>query len=203
MTVELGFEGRLTPGHYAPIQIQVHDYQEVGPSRLRVVQVAGNAWRGEATLQQELGYAIQSSGQYEAVIPIYDPVNPITIELLSATDTVLATKTIDLRGTMRPTPFPVLDKQLPRFDDRAAVIDASLLPTQWWALDSAESLWVASPLPSETWTAISQWVLTGGSLVIVTGTNFYRMDSPILRELLPVSNPEIITTPLGTTYLSG
>jgi len=203
LAVELGFEGRLTPGHYAPIQIDVHNYQEVEASRLRIVQLAGNEWRGEATLQQELDYAIQSSGRYEAVIPIYDPVNPIIIELLSATDTVLATVTVDLRATMRPMPYPVLDKQLPRFDARAAVIDTQSLPTDWWALDSAESLWVASPLPSETWTAISQWVLAGGSLVIVTGTNFYRMDSPILRRLLPVSNPEIVMTDLGTSYLAG
>lgn len=203
LTVELGFEGRLTPGHYAPIQIDVHNYQEVETGRLRIVQLAGNEWRGEATLQQELDYAIQSSGRYEAVIPIYDPVNPIIIQLLSATNTVLATRTVDLRATMRPLPYPVLDKQLPRFDARAAVIDAQSLPTDWWAFDSAESLWVASPLPSETWTAISQWVLAGGSLVIVTGTNFYRMDSPILRDLLPVSNPEIIVTDLGTNYLAG
>lgn len=203
LSVELGFEGRLTPGYYAPILIEVHDYRATGSSRLRITQLAGNEWRGEATLQQELSYAIQSSGQYEAVIPIYDPVNPIIVELISSTGEILAIAPIDLRGTMRPMPYPVLDKQLPRFDDRAAIIDLSSLPTQWWGLDGAESLWVASPLPSETWTAISQWVLAGGSLVVLTGTNFYRMDSPILRELLPVSNPEVITTDQGTFYLAG
>ncbi|MCK5584565.1 hypothetical protein KAJ02_00665, partial [Candidatus Bipolaricaulota bacterium] len=118
LSVELGFEGRLTPGRYAPILIEVHDYRTVGSSRLRITQLAGNAWRGEATLQQELSYSIQSNGQYAAVIPIYDPVNPIVVELLSSTNSVLATKTIDLRGTMRPAPYPVLDKQLARFDDR-------------------------------------------------------------------------------------
>jgi len=203
LSVELGFEGRLTPGHYAPILIEVHAYQDVGSSRLRITQVAGNAWRGEATLQQELSYAVQSSGQYEAIIPVYDPVNPIIVELISSTDAVLAAETIDLRGTMRPMPYPVLDKQLPRFDDRAAVVDPSSLPTHWWGFDSAESLWVASALPSETWTAISQWVLAGGSLVVLTGTNFYRMDSPMLRELLPISNPEVTTTGQGTSYLTG
>lgn len=203
LTIELGFEGRLTSNRYAPIRIEVHDYQSVGASRLRITQLAGNAWRGEATLQQELDYAIQSSGRYEAVIPIYDPVNPIIVELLSATDAIVATETVDLRETMRPTPYPVLDKQLPRFDPRAAVIDASSLPTEWWGLDSAESLWIASPLPSETWMAISQWVLAGGSVVLVTGNNFYRMDSPILRKLLPIYNPEIVKTDLGTSYLAG
>jgi|GEM_PF-572665 hypothetical protein len=203
LSVELGFEGRLAPGHYAPILVEIHDYQSAGVSRLRITQLVGNEWRGEATLQQELPQLIQASGRYEAVIPIYDPVNPIIIELLSTTGEVLATTTADLRGTMRPMPYPVLDKQLPRFDDRAAVVEPSSLPSQWWGFDSAESLWIASPLPSETWTAISQWVLAGGSLVVLTGTNFYRMDSPTLRQLLPILNPDVATTIEGTPYLSG
>ncbi len=203
LSVRLGFEGRLTPGHYAPIQIEVRNYRDLGSSRLRIVQFAGNEWRGEATIQQELGYAVQSDGLYEAVIPIYDPVNPIVVELVSSTDAVFASETIDLRRTMRPFPYPVLDKQIPRFDDRAAIIDMALLPKQWWAFDSAESLWVASPLPSESWSAISQWVLAGGSLVLLTGTNFYRMDSPALRDLLPLSNPVLAVSDLGTSYLAG
>ncbi|MBU1048576.1 hypothetical protein KKG90_00995 [Candidatus Bipolaricaulota bacterium] len=203
LIVELGFEGRLTPSHYAPIRIEVINYQETGPSRLRITQLAGNEWRGEATLQQELGYVVQSSGQYHAVIPIYDPVNPIVVELLSSQDVVLAQRTVDCRDAMQATPYPVLDKQLPRFDDRAAIIAPASLPTQWWGLDSAESLWVASPLPSETWSAISQWVLAGGSLVVLTGANFYRMDSPALRNLIPVGNPDVMTTERGTSYLTG
>jgi len=193
----------VTPGRYAPIQIEVLNYRALGSARLRIIQPVGNEWRGEATIQQELGYAIQSDGLYEAVIPTYDPVNPIVVELVSSTDTVLASVETDLRGTMRPAPYPVLDKTIPRFDDRAAVIDTASLPTQWWAFDSVESLWVASPLPSETWTGISQWVLAGGSLVLLTGTDFYRMDSPILRELLPLLNPVLVESDLGTTYLSG
>lgn len=203
LSLQIGFEGKVTPGRYAPIQIEVLNYRDFGSARLRIIQAVGNEWRGEATIQQELGYAIQSDGLYEAVIPTYDPVNLIVVELVSSTNTVLASVETDLRGTMRPAPYPVLDKTIPRFDDRAAVIDTASLPTQWWAFDSAESLWVASPLPSETWTAISQWVLAGGSLVLLTGTDFYRMDSPILREMLPLSNPVLAESNLGTIYLSG
>ena len=201
--VQLGFENRVTPGHYAPIQVEVRNVRDFGAARLRIVQLVGNEWRGEAAIRQELGYAIQSDGVYAAVIPTYDPVNPIVVELLSSTDTVLASTEIDLRRTMRPTPYPVLDKKISRFDDRAAVIDLASLPTQWWAFDSAESLWVASPLPSEAWTAVSQWILAGGSLVLLTGSDFYRMDSPILRELLPLSDPVLADSDRGTTYLSG
>ncbi|MFC2108111.1 hypothetical protein ACFLS5_01465 [Candidatus Bipolaricaulota bacterium] len=201
--VQLGFENRVTPGHYAPIQVEVRNVRDFGAARLRIVQLVGNEWRGEAAIRQELGYAIHSDGVYAAVIPTYDPVNPIVVELLSSTDTVLASIEIDLRRTMRPTPYPVLDKKISRFDDRAAVIDLASLPTQWWALDSAESLWVASPLPSEAWTAVSQWILAGGSLVLLTGSDFYRMDSPILREFLPLSDPVLADSDRGTTYLSG
>lgn len=204
LSVQIGFENRVTPGRYAPIQVEVLNIRGFGPARLRIIQPVGNEWRGEATMRQELGYAIQSDGVYEAVIPTYDPVNTIVVELVSSTtDTVLASTKIDLRGTMRPTPYPVLDKNISRFDDRAAIIDMASLPTQWWAFDSAESLWVASPLPNEAWTAISQWVVAGGSLVLLTGTDFYRMDSPILREFLPLSEPVLADSDLGTTYLSG
>ena len=203
LSVQIGFENRVTPGRYAPIQVEVRNIRDLGPARLRIIQPVGNEWRGEATMRQELGHAIQSDGLYEAVIPTYDPLNPIVVELLSSTDTVLAWTEIDLRGTMRPTLFPVLDRRIPRFDDRAAVIDMASLPAQWWAFDSAESLWVASPLPSEAWTAISQWVLAGGSVVLLTGTDFYRMDSPILRQLIPLLNPVLTDSDLGTSYLSG
>ena len=204
LSVQLGFENRVTPGHYAPIQVEVRNVRDFDAARLRIIQLVGNEWRGEATIQQELGQAIQSDGVYKAVIPIYDPVNPIVIELLlPSTGTVLASTEIDLRRTMRPTPYPVLDKKISRFDDRAAVIDLASLPTQWWAFDSAQSLWVASPLLSESWTAVSQWILAGGSLVILTGTDFYRMDSPILRDLLPILNPVLAHSDLGTAYLSG
>jgi len=203
LSFHVGFEGMVTPGRYAPIQIEVRNYRHLGSARLRIIQLVGNEWRGEATIQQELGYTIQSDGLYEAVIPTYDPVNPIVVELVSSTDAVLASAETDLRETMRPAPYPVLDKTIPRFDDRAAVIDTASLPTQWWAYDSVESLWVASSLPSETWTAISQWVLAGGSLVLLTGTDFYRMDSPILREFIPLLNPVLAESDLGTIYLSG
>lgn len=203
LSVELGFEGKLTPGHYAPIRIEVRNYHELGTSRFHIVQPVGNAWRGEAVIQQELGFAVQSDGIYDAVIPIYDPVNPIVIELLSSVDTVLAAQTLDSRGAMRPTTYPVLDKKIARFDDRAAAVDIASLPTQWWAFDSAESLWIASPLPNGTWAAIAQWVLAGGSLVLLTGTDFYRMESPILDKLIPLSNPVVAMSDGGTAYLTG
>ncbi len=53
------------------------------------------------------------------------------------------------------------------------------------------------------WTAISQWVLAGGSLVLLTGTDFYRMDLPALRNLLPLSDPVLTVSDLGTSYLTG
>jgi len=126
-----------------------------------------------------------------------------TLSLLSSADTVLASETIDLRGAMSLTPYPVLDKKIARFDERAAVIDMDSLPLQWWAFDGVDSLWVASPLPREAWAAISRWVLAGGSLVLLTGTDFYRMDSPALRELLPLSSPTVALSDFGTNHLTG
>lgn len=206
LSAQVGFENRVTPGHYAQLRVEVRNISDVLNSdmaRLRIIQLVGNEWRGEAVIRTKLGQVIQSDGVYEAVIPIYDPVNPLVVELTSSNDIVLARTQIDLRMTMHPVRSPVLDKTIPRFDARAAVIDPASLPTLWWALDGADSLWVASALPDTVWTAVSQWVLAGGSLVLLTGTDFHRMDSRMLRDLLPISTPVLALSDLGTSYVSG
>ncbi len=154
-------------------------------------------------MQIELSQRIQSDGEYTSVIPVYDAVNPMQFELRSATGELLAATTLDLREGFHATPFPVYDRALPRFDDQAALVDVGTLPTDWWAYDGAESVWIASSLPDESWTALAQWVLAGGSLVIVTGSDFYRMDTSALRALLPIANPAVTVSDAGTSYVSG
>ncbi len=203
LTAQLGFENRVTSEHYAPIRVEIHGLSETRTARLTVVQPIGNAWRGKASAEQDLGYAVGSDGVYSNAVPVYDPVNPVTIELRADDGTLLADTRLDLRATLRTTPFLVLDKQIPRFDEDAALIDVLTLPRRWWAFDCARSVWLASPLTTDAWTSISQWVVAGGSLVLLTGTDFYRMDSPELRWLLPISDPHLVTGDVGTPHIEG
>jgi len=203
LSVSLGFENRTTPGRYAPVTIEVQNLATSESAQLQSIQPVGNEWRGEAEMRIELAQAIQSDGEYTRVLPVYDPANPITFELLSSTGEVLATAELDLRDGFRAGPYPVYDRTLPRFDEEAALVDVATLPRDWWAYDSAESVWIASALSDESWDALTRWVLAGGSLVVLTGSDFYRMDTPALRALLPVDEPTLAVSSSGASYLSG
>jgi hypothetical protein len=203
LSMTVGFESRVTAGHYAPVVVTVSGYTGSDTGLLRVRQKVGNAWRGEAEMQMTLSQPVQTNGDYEGVIPIYDPVNPIVVELVTSAGSVLASEGVDLRGTLRPAPYPVLDRRLPRFDDRAALLDVASLPTTWWAFDSAESVWVGSALPEEVWAGLAQWVQAGGSLVVLTGSDYFRMDSTLLEAMIPLSDPWVAESEAGTSYLSG
>jgi len=203
LSVALGFENCTTPGCYAPATIDVENLAPSETARLQIVQAVGNEWRGEAEMRIELPQSIQSDGTYTSVIPVYDPANAVQFELWSSTGELLTEATLDLREGFRASPFPVYDRALPRFDDRAALVDVGRLPTDWWGYDSAESVWIASSLPDEGWATLAQWVLAGGSLVIVTGSDFYRMDTSALRGLLPIEDPYVAVSDSGTSYVSG
>jgi len=203
LSVSLGFENRTTPGRYAPVTIEVQNLAASESARLQSIQLVGNEWRGEAEMRIELAEAIQSDGEYTRVLPVYDPANPISFELISSTGDVLAATELDLREGFRAAPYPVYDRVLPRFDQEAALVDVATLPGDWWAYDSAESVWIASALPDESWEALARWVLAGGSLVVLTGSDFYRMDTPALRALLPVDEPDLAFSSSGASYLSG
>ena len=192
LSAHIGIEGKTTPGRFAPVRIGIRNYREAGAAVIRIQQRVGNAWHGTAEVEQILPHEVQSDGIYESVLPIYDPANPLAIDLIAASDgRLLASATVDLRADMSASPFIAQDRLISRLDEQAAIIDPKALPTQWWALSGIDSLWIASPLSSRTWDSVTRWVTAGGSLVVFTGTDFFRMDSSQLRQLLPVTNPTV------------
>ncbi len=202
--VQIGFNGNVVPERYAPVRIRVRDY--VGPAavRFRVTQTLGSSWRGTATVSQEPPLNITSDGVYHTTVPIYDPLNPIVVSLVDGRGNVLTEQEVDLRSTRHLEPFPVVYGMLPYpLGEEKVPVNAVELPTDWWAYDSAHSLWISSAPPRESWDAIARWIFAGGTVVLLSGPDYYRYDSPIVREILPVTDPTLVTGSAGEEFLNG
>ncbi|GAG25101.1 unnamed protein product, partial [marine sediment metagenome] len=59
--------------------------------------------------------------------------------------------------------------------------------------DVAQSLWISAAPPQESWDAIARWVFAGGTAVLLSGPDYFRFDSPVVRELLPLTDPALVT----------
>jgi len=203
LAAQLGINGIAVPGRYAPLYVSVAGYRAHTPSMLRVVHAVGNGWRGTATISQTLDIVVQGDGAYQTTVPVYDPANPIRVELVTADGSLVASTELDLRETMRALPYTLLCKTLPHVPMDAEVTDVSALPDQWVAFDGLASLWLAAAPSASTWDAISRWVLSGGAIVLFTGPDFFRLDSPRIRELLPIANPTLTERSDGIWSLRG
>ena len=205
LRAQIGFGGLVVPGRYAPIAVTVSGLGHPTAGSLVVEQVIGNAWRGEAAAAYEIAAGVLTNGTYETSIPVYDPLNPIRFQLVSDRGDPLASHVVDLRDRHRSAPFSAVvgGRAAIGKDDAVASIGPFDLPLQWPAYESLDVLWIAAPPAPSAWESIAQWVLAGGSLVVATGADFYRMDSPILRDLLPIRAPNVVQSDLGVPYVIG
>ncbi|MCX6094600.1 MAG: hypothetical protein NTY63_07275 [Candidatus Bipolaricaulota bacterium] len=204
--VVVGLAGRVVPERLAPIHLTLTGLPS-GAARLRVTQNVGNAWRGETTMSFEIPLAESDRGDFEEIIPIYDAALPLRLELLSADERRLAEREVDLRSRRVDAPFPVgvgaFSAPLP---GQAASLSSAELPKKWSAYDAAESVWIGRTrggLDGDQWDALARWVFSGGSLVVFTGADFFLLDAPRLRDLLPVANPTLTERGDGVRVLTG
>ncbi len=201
---QIGFSGHVVPERYAPLRLRVRGFDRGGSARAVVTQRLGNEWRDTATVRQELDFVVSSDGSYTSTVPIYEPLNPIEVALIDEAGRPLAETTLDLRLTRHLDTYPLLYGGLPfAVPADPAPVTAAELPTSWWAYDAVRSLWLSTPPPREAWTAIAQWVLSGGSVVVVAGPDYFRFDAPDLRSILPIADPAIETGPDGVLHLVG
>jgi len=200
----LGFDGQVMRHRFAPFLIQISGLTEPIEGALVVTQTRGVPGTRQALITHTIEQGILSNGTYEAALPLSEPLNPITIELVNLEGTVLAAYQHSARLGIREWPFPVIIGDPLLVDRTEAIVDTSELPTDWWAYDAADSVWLLTPIVAmPVLETLGEWVVSGGSLVLFTGAEFPRMDSPIFRKLLPLSTPILTEQSDGIYILEG
>ncbi len=202
--VRIGFDNLFIRYRYAPVQVEIRGLEGPASGSVRIRQYVGEDPGNPKVLSVEIYRGPIENRVYEATIPMYDPVLPLVAQVLDDAGLVLATAQQELRQAARGLPFPALVGTDEPLRPVQAVLGVNDLPRDWWAYDPLESLWLAEPLTDvAAWDAIGRWVISGGSLVLFSGTDFYQWDSPRTRDLIPLSTPTLEQTADGTYMLSG
>ncbi len=193
-----GFAGRFVPERFAPLRVEISNIGASFTGTLVITQRVGNPWRGEAESRTEFPLRLSGAEELEYAVPIYDFIHPLHVALLGEEEKILAEEVLELRAYRQEEPFPLVVGAFPvRLDEMSVVIDSKTLPRQWAAYEATSSLWVGRTtggISKDQWQAIGQWVLAGGTLVLFSGTDFFLVDSPVLRELLPLEDPRLVDT---------
>jgi len=199
----LGFNQHLHEGSFAPMRADVRGLPSPIRGRLILVQTLGSGWRGESTVTHELASGPIENGTYAATVPFYDATNPVVLRLITPDSQVIAETRLDPRIGRHTHRFAVsVGAEAPPVVDAVPAEPVSL-STDWWSYEGLSSLWVESPLPRAAWNAIGRWVYAGGRLVVFGGDNYLRMDTPVLREILPLETPRLISNGTGPAHLAG
>jgi hypothetical protein len=205
--VGLGYAGRFVSGRITQIRFVVSGVEHPFPGSFRITEEIGNAWRGEASSLIEIPIPLVSNGEYEQPLPIYDFTYPLKVFLCTPDGTAVANAEVSLRDLKQESAFPLLVGAFPALiDPEAVTVAPSDLPSHWLAYDGVKSLWIGrtqAGLSRAQWEAIARWTLAGGTLVLFSGADFYPLDSPVLRELIPISNPSLTMREDGIRILSG
>jgi len=202
LRAEVGFVGHLVGGRFAPITLTVDGLSAPLDGTLIARQTAGNAWRGTASIEFPVHSGTIRNGILRTTIPIHDDLNPIELLLHDRSGRLIAAATVEIRSRRREQPFPLyVAPARPPAGSVDPVIAPSDLPADWWGFDAVSSLWIAGPLSSAEWQTVTQWALAGGSIVVFTGADFYRIDSPAARRLLSLRQSTLTLWPDGSLAL--
>ena len=201
LDVDVGLGGAFVPGFPTPVSVSVEPQgMSLSGAEWVLEQQIGDPWRGEATMQYRFP---ADYWELQTVVPLYDFTYPLSVTLLGSDDGAppLAEVTLSLRSLRVSEPYSLVIGSWPRIerllgeDGRVADVAVVDLPDQWWAYVGISTVWLGTAptaIQGTVWEAIERWVLSGGRLVLTTGTSFYLVDSPELRRLLPITSPVLV-----------
>jgi hypothetical protein len=178
--------------------VDISNIEALFAGTLVITQRVGNPWRGEAESRIEFPVHLSGAEELEYVIPVYDFIHPLQISLLGEKGETLAEDTKKLRAYRQEGPFPLAVGAFPQpISTGTVTIDPEDLPYHWPAYETISALWIGridEGVSNGQWKAIGQWVLAGGTLILFTGSDFYLLDCPSMRALLPLYNPSVLDT---------
>jgi hypothetical protein len=196
MSVSLGFNGRFMPDHLAPLRLTLTNAGLPIAGKLEITQRVENPAQGAFTQQVFYSLSLESetTKAFALNLFVHGYVYPIVIRLRSG-ERVLAETTIDLREMFVTEKIalglgdPPLPRELPEGQPLEPVTLPDL-PRHWIGYDAVGRIYLGrldtNLLTKPQQTAIRDWVLWGGELVIFGGENWRVQRSAWLEELLPL-----------------
>ncbi|MCX6094258.1 MAG: hypothetical protein NTY63_05465 [Candidatus Bipolaricaulota bacterium] len=201
---QFGFDGQLIRFRYAPVRVEVAGLTAPVEGHIVVKQFVGSDPSNPVPVSHEIARGRLENGIYQAALPAYDLLLPLLVQLLGPDGEVLASTTESVRQAVRGLPFIVVAGDSRSLGGTESIVSASELPSDWWAYEPVQSLWLTEPLLDQAvWEALGEWVAAGGSLVLFSGSDFYQWDCPAARALLPLSAPTLREFAPGAFLLTG
>lgn len=207
---KIGFNGFHTVDQAALVEFTLSGLAPGFSGSLVLRQIIGNPWVGEGTMETWLTISAGTSVVYsrQTALVLHRSNHLFEITLYDNTENPVATWQYYLRPFARKERFPLIVGDIALdLGEYPVILAASALPRDWRAYGTISTIILGRLTPPllnrEQWTAISQWVHSGGRLVLFTGSDFFLQDSPKLRNLLPLQNPVVVTDTTGLSLLTG
>lgn len=190
--IACGLDDQIMRHRFMPIQVTISGLAESIDGEIVVRQTRGTVDDSRFPTTHVVASGTIDNRTYKATIPCLEPLNPLVVKLVGSSGDVLCTHEQVLRSGICEWPFPLTINERLLLDEEG-VLDSSEMPTDWWAYDAADRVWLMTDVESapllET---LGEWVVSGGSLAMFTGAEFPRMDSPVFRKLLPILSPRLV-----------
>jgi len=202
LDASIGFSSSVVAREYAPAYVTLTGLPAGFNGTVRVIQHIGTLSEDPDVVINDIASGELENGQLVGTIPVYDPLNPVAVQLLNAAGETVAQEELNLRLFTRTTSFPLVVGETISLGGSEVRVDATHLPLDWWAYEAIASIWISgATLGSEGWETIARWVYVGGSVVVFTGSDYFRVDSSILQEMFPTGLAVLRTLDDGTERL--
>ena len=198
----IGYSSSVVAREYAPVYVTLSGLPAGFSGTVRVIQYVGTLSEDPDLVINDIARGALENGRVVGTVAVYDPLNPVEIHLLDESGRSLAQEELNLRLFTRTSSFPIVVGPSLALGGSEVRVDPRDLPTDWWAYESVDSIWITGEsLSSDAWETVARWVYAGGSLIVFTGSDYFRVDSPLLQEMFPTGLAVLRTLEDGTESL--
>jgi hypothetical protein len=201
MEAHLGLQGTVRLEKWNPVTVSLYN-----PGASLTGTLGVRVWRGSeyrqdlhvTTFTRRVQLPHRSRKRFTFTVPITSISHPVEVFLRTA-DTVLAQQQLELRdalsaehvivGLTRDLSLDFLATAFQRHT-RVAYLPLAELPYDWIGYDSVTAVVIKGmsfqAVSERQWTALRQWLIRGGTVVIVADAQYALLQEPRLQSVLPV-----------------